>query len=34
VLNRTSEDWKRPPREWGEAKAQFAIMFGERFDIV
>jgi putative transposase len=34
VLNRTSDDWKRPPREWVEAKAQFAIMFGERFAIV
>jgi len=31
VLNRASGDWKRPPREWFEAKAQFAIMFGERF---
>jgi putative transposase len=34
VLNRTSDDWKRPPREWVEAKAQFAIMFGERFATV
>ena len=24
-------DWKRPPREWAEAKAQFAVMFKERF---
>jgi transposase-like protein len=31
VLNRAVEDWKRPPREWCEAKTQFAVMFGERF---
>ncbi len=31
VLNRAAEDWKRPPREWFEAKTQFAIVFGERF---
>lgn len=31
VLNRAAEDWKRPPREWCEAKTQFAVMFGERF---
>jgi putative transposase len=31
VLNRTSKDWKMPPREWAMAKAQFAILFGERF---
>jgi putative transposase len=31
VLNRTAQDWKRPPREWTEAKTQFAVMFGERF---
>ena len=23
--------WKMPPREWAMAKAQFAILFGERF---
>ena len=34
VLNRASDDWKRPPREWFDAKAQFAIMFGERFAVV
>ena len=34
VLNRANNDWKRPPREWFEAKAQFAIMFGERFAVV
>lgn len=31
VLNRATKDWKRPPREWTEAKTQFAVMFGERF---
>lgn len=31
VLNRAAGDWKRPPREWFEAKTQCAVMFGERF---
>jgi transposase-like protein len=31
VLNRTEKEWKMPPREWAMAKAQFAILFGERF---
>ena len=31
VLNRAAADWKRPPREWVEARTQFAITFGERF---
>ena len=30
-LNRAVAEWKRPPREWSEAKTQFAIMFNERF---
>jgi putative transposase len=33
VLNQASEDWKRPPREWFEAKTQFAVIFGERFEV-
>ena len=33
VLNRAAADWKRPPREWVEARTQFAITFGERFRI-
>jgi len=33
VLNHAAEEWKRPPREWTEAKTQFAIIFGERFVI-
>ena len=30
-LNHAAADWKRPPREWFEAKTQFAVMFKERF---
>ena len=31
VLNRAEKDWKMPAREWCMARAQFAILFGERF---
>ena len=31
VLHRTEKTWKMPPREWAMAKAQFAVLFGERF---
>lgn len=31
VLNQAAAEWKRPPREWIEAKTQFAVVFGERF---
>lgn len=31
VLNRSAKEWKMAPREWAMAKAQFAILFGERF---
>lgn len=31
VLNRAEKDWKMPPREWTVAKAQMAVIFGERF---
>jgi putative transposase len=31
VLNRTERAWKMPAREWCLAKAQFAVLFGERF---
>jgi putative transposase len=31
VLRRVAGEWKMPPREWCEAKTQFAIMFGDRF---
>ena len=30
-LNRTEKEWTMPPREWFMAKAQFAVLFGERF---
>jgi putative transposase len=30
-LNRSEKEWKMPPREWADAKAQMAVMFGERF---
>jgi putative transposase len=33
VLNHAAQEWKRPPREWTEAKTQFAVIFGERFGI-
>ena len=33
VLNHAADEWKRPPREWGKAKSQFAVIFGERFVI-
>jgi putative transposase len=32
VLNHAAEDWKRAPREWFEARTQFAVIFGERFE--
>ena len=31
VLNRAQKQWKMPPREWVMAKAQFAVLFGQRF---
>ncbi len=31
VLNRSEKAWKMGPREWIMAKAQFAVIFGERF---
>ena len=31
VLNRIEKEWTMPAREWSIAKAQFAILFGERF---
>ena len=31
VLNHAAKEWKRPPREWTEARTQFAVVFGERF---
>lgn len=26
VLNHAAEEWNRPPREWCEAKTQFAVV--------
>ena len=31
VLNRSEKEWIMPPREGSIAKAQFAVLFGERF---
>ena len=31
VLNRSEKEWIMPPRQWCMAKAQFAVLFGERF---
>ena len=31
VLNRSEKAWKMGLREWVMAKAQFAVIFGERF---
>jgi putative transposase len=31
VLRQVAQTWKMPPREWCEAKTQFAIMFDDRF---
>jgi transposase-like protein len=31
VLNQYEKEWIMPPREWAMAKAQFAVLFGERF---
>lgn len=31
VLRDAAAEWKMPPREWTEAKSQFAIMFEDRF---
>ncbi|MEL6286835.1 MAG: IS256 family transposase [Pseudomonadota bacterium] len=33
VLNLAEKEWRIPPREWGMAKAQFAILFEDRFRI-
>jgi putative transposase len=27
-----TKNWKMPAREWHTAKAQFALLFGERFE--
>jgi putative transposase len=32
-LREITKDWKMPPREWSSAKAQFAVVFGDRFEV-
>jgi putative transposase len=32
-LREVTQKWKRPSREWHLAKAQFALLFGERFEM-
>ncbi len=31
VLNLAEREWRMPPREWVMARAQFAILFEDRF---
>jgi putative transposase len=33
VLNLAEREWRMPPREWAMARAQFAILFDERFQV-
>ena len=32
-LREVTQKWRRPPREWHAAKAQFALLFAERFEM-
>jgi putative transposase len=32
-LREITKDWTMPPREWSAAKAQFAVVFGARFEV-
>jgi putative transposase len=32
-LREITKNWKMPPREWAAAKAQFALVFGDRFEV-
>lgn len=32
-LREITKNWKMPPREWSSAKAQFAVVFGDRFQV-
>lgn len=32
-LREITKDWTMPPREWASAKAQFALLFGDRFNV-
>lgn len=31
ALNRAEKEWKMRPLEWAMVKAQFAVLYGERF---
>jgi putative transposase len=31
-LREITKDWRMPPREWASAKAQFALLFADRFE--
>jgi transposase-like protein len=31
ILNNAADEWKRPSREWFEAKTKFTVVFGESF---
>jgi putative transposase len=33
VLNLAEREWRMPPREWAMARAQFAILFEDRFQV-
>jgi putative transposase len=33
VLHLAEKDWRMPPREWAQARAQFAILFDDRFKL-
>jgi putative transposase len=32
-LREITQKWKMPPHEWAAAKAQFAVVFGDRFEV-
>lgn len=33
VLNLAEREWRMPPREWGMARTQLAILFDDRFQL-
>jgi putative transposase len=32
-LREITQKWKMPAREWSAAKTQFAVVFGDRFEV-
>jgi putative transposase len=32
-ITRSPKKWKMPAREWAAAKVQFAVVFGDRFEV-